>query len=50
VNTLERLKKAGINMDSVTRQLEEDGIRLFGQSYDDLLQSILKKREMLQIK
>jgi transaldolase len=50
VNTLERLKKAGINMDSVTRQLEEDGIRLFDQSYDDLLQSILKKREMLQIK
>ena len=47
--TLDRLKQAGIDMASVTQQLEEDGIRLFTQSYDSLLESIRTKREALKV-
>lgn len=47
--TLEKLKQAGIDMESVTRQLEGDGIRLFTQSYGSLLESIRTKREVLKV-
>jgi len=46
---LARLKQAGINMDDVTQQLEEDGIRLFTRSYDSLLEGIREKCELLKV-
>jgi transaldolase len=46
---LERLKQAGVDMDAVTAHLEDDGIRLFGESYKNLLESIGSKRNLLKI-
>jgi len=43
------LSKAGISMDQVTRQLEEDGLKLFSASYDDLMKSLEVKREALKV-
>src|SRR4029077_2933895 len=37
---IEDLGKAGISMKDVTRQLEEDGVKLFSDSYDELLKSL----------
>ncbi len=42
------LARAGISMDQVTRQLEEDGVKLFAASYDDLMKSLEQKREALK--
>jgi hypothetical protein len=36
-------------MDEVTRQLEEDGIRLFDESYNSVLESIRGKRNLLNV-
>jgi transaldolase len=45
---IQDLAKAGIMMDQVTRQLEEDGVRLFAASYDDLIKSLDQKQEALK--
>jgi transaldolase len=45
--TFSALQAAGIDINAVTRQLEEEGIVSFQKSYDDLLQSINQKRESL---
>lgn len=42
------IEAAGLSMESVTRQLEEDGLKLFVDAYDDLIISIEKKRETLK--
>lgn len=42
------LKKAGIDMDEVTRRLEEEGVKSFTDSYESLLQSIGAKRPALK--
>jgi transaldolase len=41
------LAKAGISMDQVTRQLEEDGVKLFAASYDELIKSLEQKKGSL---
>ncbi len=45
---LEQLKAAGIDMSAVTQQLEDDGVRLFIESYDSLLKSLEAKKEALK--
>ena len=46
-NTLENLAKAGVDMDAVTQRLQDEGVKLFAESYDKLLSSIAEKREDL---
>ncbi len=46
---LARLAEAGIDMKQVTRQLEEDGVRLFAESYDRLIRSLEEKRQALKV-
>ncbi|GAC1626153.1 MAG: hypothetical protein NVS4B2_05250 [Chloroflexota bacterium] len=41
----EALEKAGISMHEVTEQLQADGVRLFSESFDDLINTISAKRE-----
>ena len=38
-----RLAKLGINMDAVTNKLQNDGVKLFADSFDTLLESIAAK-------
>lgn len=44
---LEDLKKAGIDLDQITHQLEDDGIESFITSYDDLLEGVEGKRSLI---
>ncbi len=46
---LAQLKEAGVDMDNITRQLEEDGLKLFGESYDSLIKSLEQKKEALKV-
>jgi len=39
------LEKAGISMDEVTLQLQKDGVRLFAESFNELIGTITSKRE-----
>jgi transaldolase len=48
-NVIQDLARAGILMDQVTRQLEEDGVKLFAESYDSLMKSLEQKRESLKV-
>ena len=41
---VENLAQAGISMDQVTKKLEEDGLKLFSDSYDDLIKSLDQKK------
>ena len=45
---LDQLKQAGISMDQATQQLEDDGVRLFMESYDSLIKSLHEKKEALK--
>jgi transaldolase len=45
---LERLRKAGIDMDAVTRQLQDDGVAAFAKSFESLIDGIAQKRDRLQ--
>jgi transaldolase len=45
--TMEDLAAAGIDMDAVTAQLEEEGIASFAKSYDSLLDGVAAKRAEL---
>jgi transaldolase / glucose-6-phosphate isomerase len=46
--TLEKLKKAGIDLARVTAQLEAEGEKSFADSYEKLLQCLAAKKEMIQ--
>lgn len=46
--TLEALAAAGIDLDAVTAQLEDEGIASFTKSYESLLAGVEKKREQLK--
>jgi transaldolase len=45
--TLEDLAAAGIDIDAVTAQLEDEGIASFSKSYDSLLEGVASKRSQL---
>jgi transaldolase len=40
---LEQLPELGINIDNVTRQLEDDGVEKFNQPFDKLLETLVQK-------
>jgi transaldolase len=42
---LARLEEVGISLDEITRQVLEDGVRLFIEPFEKLLQSIQKRRD-----
>lgn len=44
---MEQLARAGIDMDQVTRELEEEGIAAFTASFQELVQNIAIKREAI---
>jgi transaldolase len=44
---MEDLAAAGIDIDAVTAQLEEEGIASFAKSYDSLLAGVASKRSQL---
>ncbi len=46
-STLDELKKLGIDMDVVTDKLLVDGVDLFAQSFDQLLENLAQKQEQL---
>ena len=43
-NLLDRLAAAGIDVDDVTRVLEEEGVQKFSDSFGELLEGIRAKR------
>ncbi len=45
---LDKLAEVGIDLDSVTRMLQLDGVDAFADSFEKLLQAVEGKREMLQ--
>jgi transaldolase len=45
--TVRRLAAAGIDLAQVTRQLQIDGVRLFSESYDQLIDAVERKRAVL---
>jgi transaldolase len=45
--TMEDLAAAGIDIDAVTAQLEDEGIASFSKSYDSLLEGVAAKRSQL---
>ena len=45
--TFERLAQAGVDVPAVMQQLRDDGVRLFADSFDKLMQSLASKREAL---
>ena len=45
--TFERLAQAGVDVPAVMQQLQDDGVRLFADSFDKLMQSLASKREAL---
>ncbi|HVO32272.1 MAG TPA: transaldolase, partial [Elusimicrobiota bacterium] len=46
---LQQLSQAGIDMDAVTRRLEEEGLLAFEKSYDSLIGSLEQKKEALKV-
>jgi transaldolase len=42
-----RLAKLGINMETVTEKLQVDGVKLFADSFDTLMQALAAKRQAL---
>lgn len=46
-NSLDQLKKTGIDLDEVTRQLTTDGVDAFIKSFDSLLDTLSKKKQAL---
>ncbi len=45
--TFDRLAEAGIDLDKVTRQLQEDGVKAFSDSFRKLIERIEDKRKLL---
>jgi transaldolase/transaldolase/glucose-6-phosphate isomerase len=48
--TLTNLKAAGIDMRAVTQQLEDEGVKLFSESYDSLMKTLDQKKDALKVK
>ena len=48
-NTLELLATYGISLDQVTDQLLDEGIKLFGDSFDQLLANLKKKTAAVEL-
>ncbi|HEY9488229.1 MAG TPA: transaldolase family protein, partial [Chryseosolibacter sp.] len=46
-HTLTRLNENGIELDAITRELEDQGIEKFNIAYDKLLEAIEKQKEMV---
>lgn len=44
---LQTLASLGINLDEITEKLQQDGVRLFSKSFDDLMEVVAAKRELL---
>jgi len=44
---IEQLAEAGIDLDGVTEQLQDDGVKAFAKSFESLMASIAEKRERL---
>jgi transaldolase / glucose-6-phosphate isomerase len=44
---MERLRAAGIDMDRVTQQLQDDGVKSFADSYNQLIRRIAEKTDAL---
>jgi transaldolase len=42
---LAAIEKVGISMDEVTLQLQKDGVRLFADSFDELIEAISARRQ-----
>jgi len=42
--TLDALAQAGINVDAATQQLEDEGVKLFVASYDELIAGVEQMR------
>ena len=42
------LKAAGIDIDAITKQLEEEGVASFAKSFDDLLEGVEGKRQAVE--
>jgi transaldolase len=49
VQALAELAKAGIDMKQVTQQVEDEGVKLFSDSYDSLFKSLDEKRHALKV-
>ena len=47
IRTLSLLKDLGIDLDAVPLKLQEDGVKLFLNSFDNLISSIAKKRKKI---
>ena len=45
--TFERLAQAGVDVPAVMQQLQDDGVKLFADSFGKLMQSLASKREAL---
>ena len=45
--TFERLAQAGVDVPAVMQQLRDDGVKLFADSFDKLIESLASKREAL---
>ena len=39
-DVLERLRQAGIDLDEVTQQLEDEGVEKFSEAFDKLIQAL----------
>ena len=46
-NILSRIKENGIDIDTITQQLEDEGIEKFNQPYDKIMKAIEKKKQMI---
>jgi transaldolase len=44
------IERAGISMDEVTAQLQQDGVRLFADSFDELIDTIRTKHKEIMAK
>ena len=44
---LGRLKALGINLDTITERLQQDGVTAFATSFDQLLAALEKKRNAM---
>ena len=45
---LEQVKQAGIDLDAITRKLEEEGIEKFNKPYDKLLEAIEQQKRKIK--
>lgn len=48
LDVMERLKTVGIDMDAVSKELEEEGVKAFSDSYSSLLGTIKERMKLLE--